>query len=389
MTSKERIRKAIHHTEPDRVPYDLGGTTVTSITKNAYRSAMKFRGLSPEYQVQEVDPVSQIVTPTEENLVYLGSDTRRIGAQRIPEYGQRKKRDGKIEFVTDFYGCDWRWDPEKDLYFNQISYPLEKYDTLSESVQFLYRPDWNDYLEILRRDLASQMKTTEGYCCLADRHVAGLTENSLRIRGYEKWYMDTVIDPAGVEALLDIIVEDKIRYWDAVIDWAVQHNCQDQIDVIAECDDLGSQSSTIIDPDTLRQMIIPRFRLLFGHLKKRLPRVKLFMHSCGAIRTILPDLIDAGLDILNPVQYTATGMELAGLKRDFGKDLVFWGGGIDTQTTLNNGTPGEVREVVKKVLDIMAPGGGFVFAPVHNIQDDVSPENFWAMWETLQEYGRY
>jgi len=389
MTSKERIRKAIHHTEPDRVPYDLGGTTVTSITKNAYRSAMKFRGLSPEYQVQEVDPVSQIVTPTEENLVYLGSDTRRIGAQRIPEYGQRKKRDGKIEFVTDFYGCDWRWDPEKDLYFNQISYPLEKYDTLSESVQFLYRPDWNDYLEILRRDLASQMKTTEGYCCLADRHVAGLTENSLRIRGYEKWYMDTVIDPAGVEALLDIIVEDKIRYWDAVIDWAVQHNCQDQIDVIAECDDLGSQSSTIIDPDTLRQMIIPRFRLLFGHLKKRLPRVKLFMHSCGAIRTILPDLIDAGLDILNPVQYTATGMELAGLKRDFGKDLVFWGGGIDTQTTLNNGTPGEVREVVKKVLDIMAPGGGFVFAPVHNIQDDVSPENFWAMWETLQEYGKY
>ncbi|MEL7588949.1 MAG: uroporphyrinogen decarboxylase family protein [Prolixibacteraceae bacterium] len=389
MNSKERIRKAIHHAEPDRIPYDLGGTTVTSITKNAYRSAMKYRGLSPEYQAQEIDPVSQIVTPTEENLVYLGSDTRRIGAQRIPEYGQRKKRDGKTEFVTDFYGCDWKWDPEKDLYFNQISYPLEKYDTLSESVQFLYRPDWNDYLEILQRDLAGQMKTTEGYCCLADRHVAGLTENSLRIRGYEKWYMDTVIDPAGVEALLDIIVEDKIRYWDAVIDWAAQHNCQDQIDVIAECDDLGSQSSTIIDPETLRQMIIPRFRLLFGHLKKRLPGVKLFMHSCGAIRTILPDLIDAGLDILNPVQYTATGMELAGLKRDFGRDLVFWGGGIDTQTTLNNGTPDEVREVVKKVLDIMAPGGGFVFAPVHNIQDDVSPENFWAMWETLQEYGKY
>jgi len=389
MNSKERIKAAINHRESDRVPYDLGGTTVTSITKNAYKAAMLHKGLSPVYQFPEIDPVSQIVTPSEENLVYLKSDTRRIGAQRIPEFDQRKQMEGTVEFVTDFYGCDWRREPGKDLYFNQISYPLEKYDTLSESVPFLYRPDWNDYLQILKRDLTRQIRATEGYGCVADRHVAGLTENSLRIRGYENWYMDTVVDPYGVEALLEVILEDKIRYWDAVIDWAVENNLQDRIDVVSECDDLGSQSSTIIDPDTLRQMIIPRFRTLFGHLKKRLPGVKIFMHSCGAIRTILPDLIDAGLDILNPVQYTAAGMELAGLKRDFGRDLVFWGGGIDTQTTLNNGTPDEVREVVKKVLDIMAPGGGFVFAPVHNVQDDVSPENFWAMWETLQEHGKY
>lgn len=389
MNSKERIRKAIHHAEPDRVPYDLGGTTVTAITKNAYKRAMLAKGLSPGYQLPEIDPVSQIVTPAGENLVYLNADTRRIGAQRIPEFAQRKRMEGAVEFVTDFYGCDWRRDPEKDFYFNQISWPLEKYDTLSESVRFLCRPDWNDYLQILKRDLIRQTVAAEGYGCVADRHVAGLTESSLRIRGYENWYMDTVVDPAGVETLLEIILEDKIRYWDAVIDWATANNLQDQIDVVSECDDLGSQSSTIIDPDTLRQMVIPRFRTLFGHLKKRLPDVKIFMHSCGAIRTILPDLIDAGLDILNPVQYTAAGMELAGLKKDFGKDLVFWGGGIDTQTTLNTGTPGEVRDVVKKVLDIMAPGGGFVFAPVHNVQDDVSPENFWAMWETLQEYGKY
>jgi uroporphyrinogen decarboxylase len=350
---------------------------------------MVYRGLSAEYQVQEIDPISQIVTPVEENLVYLQSDTRRIGAQRIPEYPLRKQVGGKTETVTDFYGCDWKWDPDKDLYFNQNSFPLEKYDTLSDAVRFLYRPDWNDYLQILHRDLGVQIKATAGYCCLADRHVAGLTENSLRIRGYEKWYLDTVIDPDGVEALLGIILDDKIRYWDALIDWAVSHDCQDQIDVIAECDDLGSQNSTIIDPDIIRQMVIPKLKKLFGHLKKRLPGVKIFMHSCGAIRPIIPDLIDAGLDILNPVQYSASGMELAGLKKDFGNDLVFWGGGIDTQTTLNKGTPAEIRDVVKKVLDIMAPGGGFVFTPVHNIQDDVSPKNFWAMWETLQEYGKY
>jgi len=134
-------------------------------------------------------------------------------------------------------------------------------------------------------------------------------------------------------------------------------------------------------------MVIPRFRTLFGHLKKRLPDVKIFMHSCGAIRTILPDLIDAGLDILNPVQYTAAGWNCR-LKEGFWQGPGFLGWRDRYPTTLNNGTPDEVREVVKKVLDIMAPGGGFVFAPVHNVQDDVSPENFWAMWETLQEYGK-
>lgn len=136
-------------------------------------------------------------------------------------------------------------------------------------------------------------------------------------------------------------------------------------------------------------MVIPRLKTLFGHLKQRMPNAKIFMHSCGAIREILPDLIDAGVEILNPVQYVAAGMELEGLKKDFGKDLVFWGGGVDTQSILNNGTPAEVSDEIKRNLDIMAPGGGFVFAPVHNIQDDVNPENFWAMWETLQEYGIY
>ena len=152
---------------------------------------------------------------------------------------------------------------------------------------------------------------------------------------------------------------------------------------------MGSQSATIIDPDALRQLVIPKIKTLFTHLKKRLPHIKLFMHSCGAIREVLPDLIDAGLDILNPVQFTAVGMELKGLKKDFGDVLTFWGGGVDTQSTLNNGTPQDVKDEVKKVLDILAPGGGFVFAPVHNVQDDVSPDNFWAMWDTLQEYGKY
>jgi uroporphyrinogen decarboxylase len=390
MTGKDRIKTVLAHKEADRVPYDLGGTTVTAITKNAYINAMKERGLSTDYEKYEVDPISQIVMPLEENLIRLKSDTRRIGAMRIPEYLDRRRMpDNNVMQVTDFYGCDWELDPSKDLYYNQISYPLKEYSTTMEGIEHLYRVDWDEYVRIMHKDLAIQMERVKDNCCIADRNTAGFTENSLRIRGYEEWYLDTMMDYDGVDRLLHVILEDKIQYWDALIDWAIENSVEDRIQVISECDDLGSQDATIIDPDQLRMLVIPKIKTLFTHVKKRLPQVKTFLHSCGAIRPVIPDLIDAGLDILNPVQFTAKGMELTGLKKDFGDALTFWGGGVDTQSTLNNGTPQAVKDEVKKVIDILAPGGGFVFAPVHNIQDDVSPENFWAMWDTLQEYGKY
>ena len=389
MNSKERITKAVNHQEPDRIPYDLAGTTVTAITKNAYLRAMKLKGLSSEIGDDEIDPIQQIVTPGEENLILLKSDTRRIGAQRITEYRKRKRVTGNLIEVTDFYGCDWKFEEGKDLYFHLVSSPLEKAETLSGSLHMLPRPDWDEYKSILRSDLNRQIASIDNFCGIADRNTAGLTENSLRIRGYENWFMDTVADPVGVEALFDIIVEDKIRYWDIIIDWAVETGNEHRLSVFSECDDLGSQTSTIIDPAQIRQMIIPRFKTIFTHIRKRLPHVKIFMHSCGAIRELIPDLIEAGLDILNPVQFTASGMDLKGLKHDFGDVLTFWGGGVDTQSTLNKAKPQQVSDEVKRIIDILAPGGGFVFAPVHNIQDDVPPENFWAMWETLMEYGKY
>jgi uroporphyrinogen decarboxylase len=390
MTGKDRIKTVLAHKEADRVPYDLGGTTVTAITKNAYINAMKERGLNTAYEKDEIDPIQQIVMPIEENLIKMKSDTRRIGAMRIPKYLERRRMlDKGVMQVTDYYGCDWELDPSKDLYYNQISYPLKDFTSTVEGVDSLHRLDWNEYVKIMRKDLAIQMKRVKDNCCIADRNTAGFTENSLRIRGYEEWYLDTMMDYDGVDRLLHIILKDKIQYWDALIDWAIENGVQDQIQVISECDDLGSQDATIMEPEMLRALVIPKMKILFTHVKKRLPHAKTFLHSCGAIRPVIPDLIDAGLDILNPVQFTAKGMELTGLKKDFGDALTFWGGGVDTQSTLNNGTPQAVKDEVKKVLDILAPGGGFVFAPVHNIQDDISPENFWAMWDTLQEYGTY
>ncbi len=389
MNSKERILTTLNHQEPDRIPYDLAGTTVTAITRNAYLRAMKMRGLSEIIGDDQIDPIQQIITPCNENLAFLKSDTRRIGAQRITGYDQNKRVNGNIIEVTDFYGCNWRFEQGRDLYFHMIDAPLEKAGSLSGSINTLPRPNWDLYITMLRKNLDEQIGSVGTLCGIADRNTAGFTENSLRIRGYENWFIDTVVDPEGVDALFDIILEDKIRYWDAIIDWAIESGNEQKISVISECDDLGSQASTIIDPDTLRKTVIPRFKTIFTHVKKRLPHVKVFMHSCGAIREIIPDLIDAGLDILNPVQFTAAGMNLKDLKRDFGDVLTFWGGGVDTQSTLNNGTPQKVADEVKQIIDILAPGGGFVFAPVHNIQDDVSPENFWAMWDTLQQYGKY
>lgn len=386
MTGKEIVLKSLNHEESGRVPYDISGTTVTAITKNAYQRAMAYRGLSTDYNPEMVDPIQQIITPVEENLIKLKSDTRRIGATRILQYDKNKIVENGITTVYDFYGCKWIYQPEKDIYFNLVSSPLDNCENISDNLHKLPRPDWTSYISDLEECLNRQVLMVGDSCGIADRNTAGFTENSLRIRGYESWFLDTLIDPAGVEALFEIILDDKIKYWDAIIDWALKTGNEDKIQVISECDDLGAQDTTILDPDTLRAIVIPRMKTMFTHVKKRLPHVKTFLHCCGSIRPIIPDLIDAGVDILNPVQFTAKNMELKGLKNDFGKDITFWGGGVDTQSTLNNGTPQQVNDEVRRIIDIMSPGGGFVFAPVHNVQEDVPPENFWAMWDALDEY---
>jgi uroporphyrinogen decarboxylase len=389
MTSAERLITSLNHKEPDRVPYDLAGTTVTGISRKAFIRAMEYRGISTEFESKDVDPVQQIVTPAGETLKYLKSDTRRIGARRIPGYEELViVNDGLLE-VTDLWGCTWRMDENKDYYFNQCTFPMEQYSSIDEGLKNWRIPDLQTQAEIIRSDLSEQACKIMEYGIIADRNCAGLTETSLRLRGYENWYLDTMTDPAGVEKLFDIITEYKVKYWDLLIDWLIENNLRDRVNVFSECDDLGTQTSTLLEPEYLRKTVIPRFGYIWNRIKKRVPNAKIFMHTCGSVRELLPDLIEAGMDIYNPVQFTAANMDLEGLKKDFGKDLVFWGGGVNTQSTLKNASPEKVSDEVKKILDILAPGGGFVFTPVHNIQEDVPPENFWAMWDTLMQYGKY
>jgi len=161
----------------------------------------------------------------------------------------------------------------------------------------------------------------------------------------------------------------------------------DLVDVVIEADDMAGQGRLLFSPNTYREFVKPRHTRLFSAIKRRAPNVKILFHSCGAVRPLIGDLIEAGVDILNPVQKSAAGMDLLELKREFGNDIVFWGGGVDTQYALPRGTPAEVRADVRRTVEALAPGGGFVFATIHNAQADVPPQNFMAMWEALQEYG--
>ncbi len=186
-------------------------------------------------------------------------------------------------------------------------------------------------------------------------------------------------EPQRVHRFLDRIVEMHLanleRFLGAVGDF---------IDVVLFGDDLGMQSGPMMSPKMYREFFQPRHRLLWTRAKE-LADVKVMLHCCGGVRELLPDLIEANLDAINPVQITCVGMDAAGLKSDFGRDLTFWGGGCDTRYILANGTPDQVAEHVRDQVNVLHPGGGFVFQQVHNILANVPPENVVAMFDAVQQ----
>jgi uroporphyrinogen decarboxylase len=205
------------------------------------------------------------------------------------------------------------------------------------------------------------------------------------MRGFENFFCDMVTNQPFAEALLEIIMEIKMCYWARALELVGPN-----VMMVSEADDLASQNRCLVSRELYRKLLKPRHTHLFSFIKQRarVP-VKVFYHSCGAVAPLIPDLIEAGIDILNPVQVSAAGMDTAELKKQFGKELTFYGGGVDTQEVLPRGTQQQVRDEVRRRIDDLAPGGGFIFNTVHNIQADVPPGNIVAMWEALQEYGVY
>jgi uroporphyrinogen decarboxylase len=203
------------------------------------------------------------------------------------------------------------------------------------------------------------------------------------MRGFDNYFSDFANNEKFLVALMTKVMELKMQYWGIAL-----HEAGDHVSAVNEADDFAGQFRMLISPAMYRRIVKPLHKQLFDFIHAR-TKAKLFFHSCGAIRPVIRDLIEIGVDIINPVQVSATGMDSAELKHEFGPDITFWGGGVDTQRVLGTGTPEDVRADTRRRIEDLAPGGGFVFATVHNIQGNVPAENIMAMWETLQEYGVY
>jgi uroporphyrinogen decarboxylase len=382
MNSRERLQRALHHQEPDRVPFDLSATPVTGIHHLPYRR------LRPALGLADREPViwhlmQQLAWVDDDVHLAMETDVRGGRAQPPAAWKLEVRQDASYYYYTDEWGITRRRQNPDGLYFDLCSSPLAEARTVADIERYPY-PDPVDPARFAGlRDRAAQAHA-EGKAFVLGGICPGMLEMGQWLRGFENFYCDLAGDRSLAEALCDKVIELKMRYWEKALDLV-----GDLVDVVQEGDDYGGQQQELVSPPVWRQVFKPRLARLLGHIKQRVPHASLFFHACGSVREILPDLIEVGVDILNPVQVAAAGMDSRNLKKDFGQDLVFWGGGVDTQRVLPCGNPRQVRDEVKRRIDDLAPGGGFVFAAVHNIQGDVPAENILAMREAVREYGRY
>ena len=313
----------------------------------------------------------------------LGIDVCGVASTASCRAGSVPRREGNYYYLEDEWGIVWRMPSENGLYFDLFASPLEG----AESIDWVERHPWPDPEEPTRfaglKETTRVIRGDEHRAYVMRSLCAGIWETSLWLCGFEKFFMDMVMNKKFAHAVLDKITGLKMCYWSSVLKVV-----DGDFLIAGETDDLATQSSQLCSLDLYREMISPYHKRLFDHIKQEAKgKGYIFFHSCGAVKPFIRDLIEDGVDILNPVQVDAGDMDPGELKREFGKELTFWGGGVDTQRTLPFGTPEEVREETKHRIEELAPGGGFIFSAVHNMQADVPPENIMAMWETLQAYG--
>jgi uroporphyrinogen decarboxylase len=383
MNQRERFFTALNHKEPDRVPLDLASTQVTGISLIAYRKLREYLGLPPT-QPTICDAIQQICIPDDDVMEQFGVDTRGLWPISNHNYDFQDEDDGTYLAHVDDWGLGYRFSKTNGLWYDLFQSPMQGKTLTAELIAGHTWPDTgrSDRLAGLREQAIRCREA--GYPVVLKSICAGLLEMAIRLRGMEDCLIDLLADEQNAGRLLDKVLEMKLNYWQTAL-----NELHDVVDVLAEGDDFGTQTSQLVSTDTFRKVIKPRQEKLVAFLKRKAPNAFVFFHSCGSVRNLLPDFIDMGIDILNPVHLAATGMEPVQLKKDFGSEITFWGGGIDTQDTLPHGTPESVREEVKRNVESLMPKGGYVFNTVHNIQADVPPANIVAMYEALQEYGKY
>ncbi|MGQ9616977.1 MAG: uroporphyrinogen decarboxylase family protein [Spirochaetota bacterium] len=383
MTSRERVLTTLKHREPDRVPYDLTSTLVTGIHYIAYKKLRKYLGL-PERKIEIFDLAQGLARVDEDVLLKLNVDTRGVLTGSPLGWELKIEETENYEQFTDVWGVTWRRPKPHGLYYDMVHHPL-KGATLEDARRYKWpNPKDEHRLKGLKEEASTLAKSN----CLVVLGTVGMTVGLLQtfqwLLGFEDSFYALAADPPLTHYIVGKLAELDIEFWE----WAIPYLGKD-IKVVLYADDFGIQTGPVFSYRMFERYFKPWYSKIFSVIKKKKKDLFIFFHTCGSSRYIIPDLIESGVDILNPVQYSSKDMDTRALKRDFGKDITFWGGGIDTQRILPYGTVQEVRDEVRRRIEELAPGGGFVFTTVHNIQADVPPENIMAMWEALQEYGRY
>jgi uroporphyrinogen decarboxylase len=382
MKPRERVLAALNHREPDRVPIDLGASTVTSITKGAYTALRHQMGL-PEHPLEIVEPIQQLPRLHEDLLQALGADCRGIGANPPSTWKLEVFDDGEYWAFIDEWGAKLRMPKVGGRYFDWSEFPIQE-----SSLDALSRFGWPNPDDPARyagvREQAQHLYNTTDYALVGTAPLGSdIMAMPQRTRGYAESMLDLAADEHFVGVFYDRLTDIALRAWSHFLDAVGEY-----IQVAVTYEDLGTQLGALISPAQYRRLLKPRQAQIVKLIKSR-SQAKVFLHSCGAVDQFIPDFVEMGIDILNPVQVTAHGMQdTARLKREYGKDIVFWGGACAT-TTLAFGTVQQVRGEARRHLTDLGPGGGYVYAAVHNIQDDAPAANVAALFDVAREDGRY
>jgi len=407
MNSRERVLIALNHAEPDRVPIDFSGHRSSGIAALTYARLRRHLGL-PQKPIRVYDPIQQLAIVDEDVLERFAVDTIELGrgfAQeagawgdwvlpdgtpcQMPRWSIPERREGEWVLRSKSGRVLARM-PDGALYFEQGYFPFAAEDGPRTIPEALEESMWT----AIASPPGPLVEGEEGFARLAQgarqlrestsRAILALFGGSLLEIGQflyrnDNFFMLLAGEPQKAHQFLDELVEIHLANLERFLGAVGRY-----IDIIVFGDDLGMQTGPQISPAMYREFFKPRQQVMWTRAKQLAP-VKVMLHSCGGIRELLRDLIEAGLDAVNPVQFSCCGMEPQRLKQEFGKDIVFWGGGCDTQAAMPRGTPEMIRQHVRGLVEIFRPGGGFVFQQVHNILAGVPPENIVAMFEAVNE----
>ena len=376
MTHRDRILSALKHAEPDRVPLDLGSTGATTITVKAYERLRAYLGLAVESPPVLWSFRSTTVIPDEAILRHFDVDARPV---LLGSPLSRPDRKLSEDMFLDEWGV--LWTRHGVSHFINSDGPF--YSLTDPAPQDLEKHNWPEPLDPGRfqglGERARKLHEETDYAVVLNLSN-GPVHQCQYLRGYGTWLEDLLLRPVFAEALMDRVVDVLIQIANRALEEAGPY-----VHLVTFGDDIATQNATLVRPDLYRKKIKPRHKALADTIHRH-GKLLLF-HSCGSVYTLVRDLIEVGVDVLNPVQVSAADMATSRLKREYGSELAFWGA-IDTHRVLPRGTPEEVREEVKRRIDDLHGNGGYVLCAVHNLQPEVPPENVVAMYQAGLEYGK-